>query len=187
MDYMTKPISRAELRSIAKWFRNRFGCKNKLRFDVVDAFERLPFFAGNIVTQIIEDDDASFMPLDIPASCTETADGTIEISARQKIYNGACRGVGGYRAHLLHEMCHAVLIMMGFRPIMARAYANNQIEPCRSMEWQAKALTGEILVPYEETKGLSLAQIMFYCKVSKPCAETRLRLDENKKKKELPF
>ena len=83
-------------------------------------------------------------------------------------------------------MCHAVLIMMGFRPIMGRAFSNNQIEPCRSMEWQAKALAGEILVPYEETKGMSLRQIKFYCKVSQACAEKRLRLDEEKKE-ELPF
>jgi len=186
MDYMTKPTSRAELRIIAKWFRNRFGCKNKLRFDVIDAFERFPSFTDNVVTQVIEDNDISSMPLEIPASCTEASDGTIEILVRQKVYDGACKGVGGYRAHILHEMCHAVLIMMGFRPIMGRAFSNNQIEPCRSMEWQAKALAGEILVPYEETKGMSLRQIKFYCKVSQACAEKRLRLDEEKKE-ELPF
>lgn len=182
MDYMTKPINRFEIRVIAKWFRTRFDCKNKLRFDVIDAFERFPCLASNVVTQVIDDNDTSCMPLNIPSSCTETLDGTLEIRIREKVYDGACLGVGGYRAHILHEMCHAVLITMGFRPIAARAFNNNQIEPFRSMEWQAKALAGEILVPYEETKEMSLKQIMFYCKVSKACAEKRLKLDENNTK-----
>ena len=161
MDYMTKPISRSDLRVIAKAFRARFGCKNKLRFNVINAYERFPSLFPNVVTQIIDDDDDSCMPSNIPSSCTLSSDGT----------------VGGYRAHILHEMCHAILIMMGFSPIMGRAFKNNQIEPYRSMEWQAKALAGEILVPYERTKGMSVKQIMAYCGVSKACAKMRLKLD----------
>jgi len=174
---MTKPISRSDLRVIAKAFRARFGCKNKLRFNVINAYERFPSLFPNVVTQIIDDDDDSCMPSNIPSSCTLSSDGTLEIRIRQKVYDGACDGVGGYRAHILHEMCHAILIMMGFSPIMGRAFKNNQIEPYRSMEWQAKALAGEILVPYERTKGMSVKQIMAYCGVSKACAKMRLKLD----------
>lgn len=36
MDYITKPISRGELRTIAYWFRKVFKCRNKYRFDVID-------------------------------------------------------------------------------------------------------------------------------------------------------
>ena len=42
MDYKTKPTSREELRGIARFIRKLFKCKNKYRFDVMDAFERIP-------------------------------------------------------------------------------------------------------------------------------------------------
>lgn len=42
MDYKTKPTSREELRGIARFIRKLFKCKNKCRFDVMDAFERIP-------------------------------------------------------------------------------------------------------------------------------------------------
>jgi cytoplasmic iron level regulating protein YaaA (DUF328/UPF0246 family) len=41
------------------------------------------------------------------------------------------------------------------------------------MEWQAKALCGEVLMPYEETKNLSVNQIRHLCQVSKESAELR--------------
>ena len=47
------------------------------------------------------------------------------------------------------------------------------------MEWQAKALCGEILIPYEETKGLSKNKIISYCKVSEECAIMRLKLNDD--------
>ena len=42
MDYKTKPTSREELRGIARFVRKLFKCKNKYRFDVMDAFEKIP-------------------------------------------------------------------------------------------------------------------------------------------------
>lgn len=181
MDYVTKPISREKLRSIAKWFRALNGTKNKLRFDSVKAFERFPLFFPNVTTEIVSDDDSTEFSLDSPATCIPNMNGEYKILVREKTYDMACRGVGGPRSHLVHEMSHALLCMLGYTPSFERSYKNNEIRPCYcSMEWQAKALTGEIMVPYEETKGMSLRQIKHYCKVSKDCAERRLRLDEEK-------
>ena len=65
-------------------------------------------------------------------------------------------------------------------PLLQRSFQNNAIKiRYTSMEWQAKALCGEILIPYEETKGLSKNKIISYCKVSEECAIMRLKLNDD--------
>ena len=179
MDYQTKPISRRELRLIAKTIRRLFGCRNKYYFDVIDAFEKVHKVVPKIFTEIIGDGDANIIPdLEVPAACMETKDG-ITIYVREKIYDGAVKDKGGFRAHIMHEMSHAFLFLLGFRPVLTRSFKNNEIQPMYiSVEWQAKALTGEILVPHEVTKGMSARSIMKRCCVSKECACRRRKLDE---------
>ncbi|MBO5578776.1 MAG: hypothetical protein J5955_06735 [Bacilli bacterium] len=181
MDYKTKPISRKDLRAIARWFRHQFKCKNKFRFDVINAFERIHQLFPQITTEVVESESTDVITnLNVPAACNPDMNGGYHIAVREHVYEGACRGIGGYRAHILHEMCHAILCLLGFTPILDRAFNNNEIEPCYlSMEWQAKALAGEILVPYEETIGMSKKKIRFLCKVSDPLAKYRIFLDEH--------
>ena len=180
MDYKTKPIGRDDLKAIARWFKHQFKCKNKFRFDVIYAFEVIHQLFPQITTEVVEDDSIDVIAdLNVPAACNPDLSGGYHIAVRESIYNGACRGVGGYRAHILHEMSHAILCLLGFTPILDRSFNNNEIKPCYlSMEWQAKALTGEILVPYEETIGMSKKKIKYLCKVSDSLAEYRLQLDE---------
>lgn len=183
MDYKTEPISRKELRLIARWARSVFKCKNKLRFDVIGALEKITGLTdGKVTTEIVEDDDTSIITNPrVPASCIPDFKGGYRIVVRESVYDGAYRGIGGYRAHIVHEMSHAILCLFGFTPILERSFENYEIQPIyTSMEWQAKALAGEILVPYEETIGMSERQIRFYCKVSSNLAKHRLSLDRRK-------
>lgn len=180
MDYKTKPISRDQLRVIAMAVRQAFGCKNKLRFNVIDAFERASDIFPFLVTTVVEDDE---LPPDIPARCTPDFNGNYTIEVKNSIYEGAVAGVGGYRGHILHEICHGILCFLGFTPILERSFHNNELNAFESMEWQAKALCGEILVPYKETAGMSIRQIQNYCKVSYDCAS--LRVNEFRKKKSI--
>ena len=46
------------------------------------------------------------------------------------------------------------------------------------MEWQAKALTQEIMVPYEETKGMSKKKIKHLCQVSNDLIHYKKSIDE---------
>lgn len=181
MDYKTKPISRNDLRAIARWAWSFFECKNKLRFDVIGAFEKITeLTGGKVTTEIVEDDD-TFIIADtkVPAACSPDFEGGYHIAVRESVYDGACKGVGGYRAHIVHEMSHAILCLFGFTPVLERSFGNYEIQPIyTSMEWQAKALAGEILVPYEKTIGMSEKQIRFYCKVSSDLAKHRLSLDK---------
>jgi len=178
VDYKTRPISRDKLRIIAKAVRQAFGCKNKLRFDVIDAFERASSIFPFLVTTVVDDSE---LPAEIPARCTPDFNGNYIIEVKNSIYEGAVDGVGGYRGHILHEICHGILCFLGFTPILERTFKNYELDPYESMEWQAKALCGEILVPYEETAGMTVRQIKHYCKVSYDCAE--LRVNEFRKRR----
>ncbi len=170
MDYKTKPTSREELRNIAQCIRALFKCDDKFRFDVLTAFEKMPVIFPSVTCTIVEDDEIEG---GIPARCIPDFDGHYTIEVKSSIYDGAAAGIGGYRAHILHEICHAILCMLGFTPILDRAFKNKELKPFESMEWQAKALCGEIMMPYEETEGLSVKQIQHLCQVSRESAELR--------------
>lgn len=67
-------------------------------------------------------------------------------------------------------MCHFVLIFVfGIGPkkyisadgiIYTRAVKEKSIPAYKSMEWQAKALCGEVMIPYERCKNYSLNEII---------------------------
>lgn len=78
----------------------------------------------------------------------------------------------------MHEISHVILFMLDFLPHIDVAYGNRDLKPYESVEWQAKALAGEILIPYEATKGMDYKSIKNRCKVSKDAALNRIRLDK---------
>lgn len=170
MDYKTKSTSREELRRIARCIRKLFKCNNKYRFNVLTTFEKMPVIFPCVTCTVVGDDEIEG---DIPARCIPDFEGCYTIEVKSSIYDGAAAGIGGYRAHILHEICHAILCMLGFTPVLDRAFKNKELKPFESMEWQAKALCGEIMMPYEETEGLSVRQIQHLCQVSRESAELR--------------
>ena len=157
MDYKTHPTSREELRKMAKLIRKIFGCQEKYYFDVVDAFERTPQKFTQITCAVLDDAE---MENGVPARCTPDMNGHYLIEVKNSVYEGAVAGKGGYRAHILHEICHAILCLFGFTPILHCAYKNKELQPYESMEWQAKALCGEVMIPYEKCKNYSLDKII---------------------------
>lgn len=170
MDYKTEPTSRMELRKIARCVRKLFKCRKKYYFDVIDAFEKIHSIIPAVTCFVVEDNE---MENNVYARCIPDFKGHYTIEVKESVYVGAVNGSGGYRSHILHEICHAILCLLGFTPILDRAFRNNELNPFESMEWQAKALCGEILMPYEETEGLTVKQIMRRCKVSRESAELR--------------
>ena len=170
MDYKTKPTSREKLRSIAKELRQKFGCNKGLWFDVIQAFERTHELFPQLICTVVEDDK---LPDGVMGRCQPDWNGHYLIEVKESVYNDAAAGKGGPRAHVLHEICHAILCLLGFTPVLERSFKDFEIRPCKSMEWQAKALCGEILIPYGETQGLSVRQIMSKCGVSQECAALR--------------
>lgn len=182
MDYRTKPITRKEIRNIARFIRRLFKCRNKYYFDVINAFEQLPFIFNNVITEVVSDNDPELGKA--PSTIIPDMKGKYTIKIKQYVYEGAYfHKIGGYRNHIMHEICHLFLFLLGYLPHFDRVYKNNELKNYESVEWQAKALAGEVLIPFENTKGLTAKQIMKKCKVSKDAANKRLSF-ENKLYKE---
>lgn len=93
----------------------------------------------------------------------------------EKVYDGANElNIGGYRMHIMHEICHVILFKIGFKPNLEKVYKNKKLKAYESIEWQAKALAGEILIPYSATIDMTLDEIVKECKVSKEAALFRI-------------
>lgn len=172
MDYMTKPTSRKALRQMAFILRKLFGVEQDSEFPVLDALEKLrDVFPGSYYV-IVEN---TKLPADTPARCKVDGDSNFVIEIKQSVYDGAySKRIGAYRGFIMHEICHVFLYKVGFTPIYTRSFENNKIPAYCSVEWQTKALCGEVMMPYYATKGMDADEIISRFGVSKGFAETRL-------------
>ena len=170
---MTKPTSRIKLRNLAALFRIIFKSDSNGSFNVLEALEILPdVFPGSSYC-IVEDND---LPANIPARCSPDENGNFIVEIKNSVYQGAHKKkIGAYRGFICHEICHVFLYKIGFTPIFNRQFENNAIPAYRSVEWQAKALCGEVMMPYNETADLSSDEIIHMYGVSKGFAEARSR------------
>ncbi|MBR4395945.1 MAG: ImmA/IrrE family metallo-endopeptidase [Eubacteriaceae bacterium] len=173
MDYETKPSSRAKLRLYSKLFRSICGLSPDEPVDPVALLDKLPDFEGfeDVRYEIVYNDT---LPGAIPAQCEMNKDGYL-IQIKESIYLGAYeKGTGGHRMHIMHEIMHVFADKIGFKPIAARRL-RSETPPYRSLEWIVMALAGEVMMPYEATKGMSAQELMSIYGVSKPAAEKRLK------------
>ena len=69
---------------------------------------------------------------------------------------------------------------IGFTPVSTRAFGDTEIEPFKSVEWQAKALCGELTIPYEATIGMNVQAIMEKYPVTEASAKYRVTQDKKK-------
>ena len=170
---MTKPLSRKELRSLASLFRIIFKSELNGSFNVLNALETLPDVFPGSTYLVVEDND---LPANIPARCSPDENGNFIVEIKNSVYQGAYKKkIGAYRGFICHEICHVFLYKIGFTPIFNRQFDNNAIPAYRSVEWQAKALCREVMMPYNETADLSSGEIIHMYGVSKGFAETRSR------------
>lgn len=158
MDYPTKPITRAELRDIAAALRSIFKVPNDKPFPVLEVLDLLPIYLPGTSFEIVEDHE---LDENVPAQCVLQSDGTYIIFIKETVYEGAYKyHTGGYLNHILHEICHRLLFHFGYTPISQRSFSNKSIPAYCSVEWQAKALCGELMVPHEAAKTLSVPEIV---------------------------
>lgn len=172
MDYKTKRMSRVQIRLLAGIVRNVFKeciSHDGLYVDVVKMFELVPYKFDNITVEVVDDDVLK----NNPGRCNPDFKGNYHIEIKESVYQGAIEGKGGYRTHIAHEISHAFLCMVGYTPICDRSFKNCELRACESMEWQAKALAGEILMENELTRGMSKKELMEKCGVSEDGAKNR--------------
>ena len=172
MDYMTKATSRKALRQMAPFVRKLFHVDQVSEFPVIHALEQLQDVFPGCTWEVVPDDK---LPADTPARCRPDAFGNFHIEIKQSVYDGAhFKHIGAYRGFIMHEICHIFLYNVGFTPIYTRSFENNEIPAYCSVEWQTKALCGEVMMPYRATFGMDRDTIIKTYGVSKGFADKRL-------------
>ena len=175
MDYETKPLSRAAIRNIASYMRRVFGVySDNEPFPVLYALEKLPDLFKGTTYKVVEDDK---LPGNIYACCYFNPEGGFVIEIKETVYNGAYyNNNGAFLCFICHEICHVILFYLGYTPISAKSFDNiTDIPPYKSVEWQAKALCGEITIPFDATAGMSAKEIVAKYNVSLQSARYRTK------------
>ena len=76
--------------------------------------------------------------------------------------------------HIMHEIMHAFLDKLGYKPIFSRNLTKNTPLYCR-LEWAVMAIAGEVMMPYEATEGMPVKELMKTYGVSESAAKKRLK------------
>ncbi len=157
IDYETYPISRQDLRIFTKFIRKELQI-NTVKLPVIKLLDYLEQHYNNINYSI--ELDTNFES-NIMAYLDESITGMYTIHLRNSVYEAACKGEKMSIGFICHEMCHCFLISwFKYKPIYGRCLGSKKIEKYRSMEWQAKALCGELMIPYELFIDSSIEAIM---------------------------
>lgn len=174
MDYRTKPTSRNDLRRYAKLFRKIFGVSQAGPFPVLEVLDRLPDIFPGCNFLIVEDSD---LPPKTMAQCSPNENGGFTIEIKNSVYVGAFeKQIGAFLGFICHEICHVFLFAIGFTPIYARSFDDSEIPAYCSVEWQAKALCAEVMIPFDDSEGLSPKAIVDKYHVSQAFAKNRRKL-----------
>ncbi len=169
MDYETSIIiSRKQIRFIAKVFRRMFKIRT-IHFPVMKILDLLEQkFSDNLYYYVEE--DKYFKSGLMAVLENEEDDAHFHIRIRKSVYDNALLGDRASIGYICHEMCHFILIYVcGIGPKQytsaegisyARAVEYKTLPPYKSMEWQAMALCGEVMIPYEKCLNYSLDEII---------------------------
>ncbi len=180
MDYETKPTSRRDLRRFAAYVRKLFDVPAGGPFPVLEALEKLPDIFKGSGYQIVEDKK---LPPQTMAQCTPNDAGGFTIEIKESVYVGAYENqTGAFFGFICHEICHVFLFEIGFTPVYARSFAEGELPAYCSVEWQAKALCAEVMLPYEETRGMKPKELVDIYHVSKAFATNRRKLEKQERR-----
>ena len=167
MDYETSIIlNREQIRLISKLFRRMFKIRTIL-FPVMKILERLVIKFDKNLYYVVEEDE--MFEKNVMAALVPEENDFYCIRIRQSVYDKALAGDRASLGYICHEMCHFFLIhVMGVGPKLCVAADNlvyartidDNTPAYKSMEWQAKALCGEVMIPYERCRNYSLTDLI---------------------------
>ena len=143
---------------------------------MLEALDRVDVIFPQCSYIVVTDDQ---LPKKIMARCVPDESGGYTIEIKQMVYDGAYRNrTGAYLGFILHEICHLYLLRKGYKPLLDIAFPNKALPAYCSMEWQAKALCSEVMIPYKESMGMSVETMKRYYCCSQAFAEYRLKIGE---------
>lgn len=154
-----KTLSRATARRKAELIRKLFDAEPG-KLDIVKFLEKLPVLVDGINVEIVEDEEMKFGDFAYFEPDFSSGEGKIVIS--NSVYESACgysTTSGRDRMTIAHEIAHYFL-MMWLEYIPVDKYHSGKISPANDPEWQAKALAGELLMPFEDTKSYTDPKIL---------------------------
>lgn len=167
MGYMAKSKSREDIRNTSRLIRKIQSAEKELYFPIVDFLEKtlpriIPGFTFRVgeVKEMGECHGLTFPERN-------------EIMIRSDVYLRACEGSGRDRLTMAHELYH-YLEHSKETVVFARTGTKN-IPPYKDPEWQADAFGGELLVPYDLAKDLTIDEIAEYCGVSLAAAKVQYK------------
>lgn len=172
MDYETKATNRKELRLFALLFRCVCGFSETEPIDPIPLLDRLPELEGfeDVRYEIVYNNE---LPGNVPAQCTHDEDGYL-IQIKESVYVGAYeKKTGGHRMHIIHEIMHVFADKLGFKPIFSRQLTKD-VPVYRRLEWVVMALAGEVMMPYDATRGMTIKELKETYGVSDAAAKKRL-------------
>ena len=171
MDYRTKPTSRNDLRQYAKLLRRLFHVPETGGFPVLQVLDQIPDVFKGSNCLIVPD---CKLPAKTMARCFPNGNCGFTIEIKESVYMGAYnKKIGAFLGFICHEICHVFLFNIGFTPICERSFDEKDIPTYCRVEWQAKALCGEVMIPYEESRGMTAKMIEEKYHVSKAFAQVR--------------
>lgn len=167
MDYKSKlSLSRIQIREISKFSRRLLKIKT-VKFPVLKALEKLiNKFPKNLYYCILPDDE---FETNVMAELVPEGNDVYCIRIRETVYEKAVKGDRASLGFICHEMCHFILIhIFDAGPVYrnesglvyARSFKDRELPRYKSMEWQAMALCGELMIPYEKCKNYTFKQIV---------------------------
>lgn len=179
MDYQTKPLSLADIRRLAIVLRRAFEVPESGNFPVLQMLDFISDVFPKSNYLIVEDYE---LGKDVMAECVQNEQGGYTIKIKESIYDGAYKKqIGAHLGFICHEICHVFLFYIGYTPIITRSFKNGELPAYCSVEWQAKALCAEVMIPFEESREMSESAVMKIYHVSKAFAEMRVKRGLNEK------
>lgn len=151
---IAQPLSRKEIREIARDLRKALDLENEPYFPI------MPFVEG-ILPRI----DPKF-ELEVLYRH--------QILLREDVYERACDGKGRDRFTVAHEVGHYILHIPS-KIVLAKLEQGTAVPNFMDPEWQADAFAGELLMPAHLMKGVSPVIIAEKCEVSEAAARYQSR------------
>jgi Zn-dependent peptidase ImmA (M78 family) len=163
------------LRNYARLFRNTFGL-TEAYLDVIGLLVTLPritkvLLNTEVNADVISDYDWHHFYNDNDYAFYNLKDKVINL--KESVYMGAESGNGRDRFTITHEIAHVLLLNES--TIQFCRSETETVPKYRNPEWQADCLAGELLMPYDFCRNLSIEDIMNNCQVSKQAAQTQYK------------
>ena len=169
-----KPLSRINIRNMAKKFRKLLGIEDVVYVDVIHILDiDMVRIFKDFDYEIIDEDEMNVHGLATPDEN--------KIYIRKDVYLRACDGEGRDRMTIIHEIFHYLFhTRQNIRPY-TDSFARETSKPItyKDPEWQADAFAGEVLMDSEVIKDMSVYEIVERCGVS--FAAARVQKNANKK------